>query len=130
MAHLWVADQPCRVRDERAVLLQQRVVVQVVVPGERADRDPLARVTDVAQRVQSAQVHQHSRTREAKPHQRDERVTAREQLRVVAFAEQRDGVLEGMRDLVVEWCGDHRLASSIACQTRSGVAGISRSVIP
>ena len=57
-------------------------------------------------------------------------MAAREQLRVVAFAEQLDGVLDGIRDLVVERCGNHRLASSIARHTRSGEAGISRSVIP
>ena len=50
------------------MLLQQRVVVQVVVPCERADRQLLACVADVAQRVQPSEVDEHSRTGEAKPH--------------------------------------------------------------
>ena len=40
------------------------------------------------------------------------------------------GLLDRIGDLVVERCGDHCLASSIARQTRSGVAGIWMSVTP
>ena len=39
VAHLRIADQPRRVRENRAVLLEQRVVLEVVVPGERPDRE-------------------------------------------------------------------------------------------
>ena len=45
-------------------------------------------------------------------------------------AEQLERVLDRLGHLVVERCGDHCLASSIARQTRSGVAGIWISVTP
>ena len=58
-------------------------------------------------------------------------MAAGEQLRVLAGAEQLDRVLDGLGDLVVERCGDHRAPPSwIARQTRSGVAGMSMSVTP
>src|SRR5204862_6811972 len=52
------------------------------------------------------------------------------QLGILPPAEQLDGVLDGLGDLVVERCGNHRFASSSARQTRSGVAGIWMSVTP
>src|SRR6266545_284816 len=57
-------------------------------------------------------------------------MAARKQLRVFARTQQLDRMLDRLRDLVVERRRNHRFASSIARQTRSGVAGISRSVIP
>ena len=45
-------------------------------------------------------------------------------------AEQVERVLDRLGHLVVERCRDHCLASSIARQTRSGVAGIWMSVTP
>ena len=62
---------------------------------------------------------------------RHQRVPAGEHLRVaVARAEQLDALLDALGDLVVERCRDHDFASSIARQTRSGVAGIWMSVTP
>src|SRR5262245_10880620 len=55
---------------------------------------------------------------------------AGEQLRVGVGGEQLARVLDALRDLVVEPCGNHCFASSIARQTRSGLAGIWTSVTP
>src|SRR4029453_15783989 len=44
--------------------------------------------------------------------------------------EQGERVVDRLGDLIVERCGDHCFASSIARQTRSGVAGIWMSVTP
>src|SRR5439155_1479243 len=63
-------------------------------------------------------------------HRRQKRMTARQQLRIRVRAEQLRGVLDRFRDLVLERCRDHALASSRARQTRSGVAGISMSWTP
>ena len=79
-----------------------------------------------------ADVDEERRLREPELHERQERVPAREELRVVA-PEELEGFVDGAGTLVVELRGDHRappFASAIARQTRSGLAGISMSVIP
>ena len=132
MPHLWIADEPRRMRDDRAVLLHERVVRQVVMTCERPDRQLLARVAHVRELVDPADVDEQRRLREPELHERQERVTAREELRVIA-PEELEGFVDGAGTLVVELCGDHRappFASAIARQTRSGLAGISMSVIP
>src|SRR6266498_5127569 len=57
-------------------------------------------------------------------------MAAGEELCVLTRTKQFDRVLDGLGDLVVERRRDHVLASSIARQTRSGVAGMSTSVTP
>ena len=57
-------------------------------------------------------------------------MAAREELRVFPLAEELDRVIDALGDLVVERCGNHDLTSSIAFQTRSGVAGSGMSVTP
>src|SRR4029079_9050598 len=70
-------------------------------------------------------VDQHRRPRDPELQRRDQRMAAREQLRVSpALAEELDGMVDALGDVVVERCGDHDFASWIARQTRSGVAGI------
>src|SRR2546422_203282 len=55
---------------------------------------------------------------------------AREHLGVLAVAEQLDRMVGGLGDLVVERRRDHGRTSFSARQTRSGVAGMSMSVMP
>ena len=62
-------------------------------------------------------------------------MAAGEELGVVAVAaEQRDGVVDGLGPFVVEGGGDHERASCLSAfssdHTRSGVAGMSTSVMP
>ena len=52
-----------------------------------------------------------------------ERMPAREELRVLALAEELDRMVGMLGEDVVERCRDHDLTSSIAFQTLSGVAG-------
>ena len=62
---------------------------------------------------------------------RDQRMAAREQLRVTpARGEELDRMVDALGDVVVEPCWDHAFASWIARQTRSGVAGIWMSFTP
>src|SRR5262249_46885538 len=75
-------------------------------------------------------VDEQRRAREAQLHRGQERVPACEELGVVVASEQRDRVIDALGDLVVERRGDHDLTSSIAFQTRSGVAGSGTSVTP
>src|SRR6185312_12165861 len=87
-------------------------------------------VLDVRQVAQPPDVDQLRRTRDPKLQRRDQRVATGEQLGVVVRAEQLDRVIDALRHLIVERCGDHCLASWIARQTRSGVAGIWMSSTP
>ena len=112
VADLRVADPGRRRGDQRVRLAEQRVVRDVVVARERADRDPVAVLAHVAEVGQAADVDEQRRLREAELHQRQERVAAGEQLRVVARPEQLDRVVDRLRDLVVEPRGDHDRASS------------------
>ena len=83
MPHLRIADQSGGVRDERVVLLDQRVVADVVVPRQRTDRERLARVAHVRQLVEPTDVDEQRRPGEAEPQQREQRMPAREQLCVL-----------------------------------------------
>ena len=112
------------------MLLQERVGLDGRVTCEGADRDVRARVPDVRQIGEPADVDELRRPRDAELERRNERVPARERLRVGIGAEQADGVLDRLGHFVVERCGNHCFASSIARQTRSGVAGIWMSVTP
>src|SRR4029079_3218342 len=76
-------------------------------------------------------VDQHRRPRDPELQRRDQRMAAREQLCVSpALAEERAVRVASLGDVVVERCRDHDIASSIARQTRSGVAGIWTSFTP
>src|SRR5947208_7851621 len=100
------------------------------MPRQRADRELLARVANVAQVVHAADVDEQRRASEPKTQQRNQRMASREQLRVFARAEQLDRLLRRLSDFVVERRGNHGATSSIARQTRSGVAGMSMLVTP
>jgi hypothetical protein len=130
VSHLRIADQARRVRDDRHVLLHERIVLEVVVTRQRSDRELLARVPHVAKVADATDVDEQRRPREPQAQQRDQRMSAREELRVVARAEQLDRLLDGLGDFVVERRRDHDVTSFNARHTRSGVAGISMSVMP
>src|SRR4051794_17360974 len=97
---------------------------------ERTDRDRVARVADVREVVETPHVDEQRGPRKAQPQEREQRMAACEDLRVVATAEQRDRMLDRLGNLVVERSRDHCCTSSSARQTRSGVAGMSMSVTP
>ena len=119
VAHLRVADPGGGLPDQRAVLREHRIAHELCVPRERADRDPVAVVADVAQLVEPADVDEQRRTREAQAHERNERVPAGEELRVLVAAEQRDRLVDAPRALVLESGGDHVPARAAACTART-----------
>ena len=131
VAHLRVADLAGRVRDDRAVLPQER----------RPRRHPRG-----ASARRSRSWSPSSRTYERSASRPTSTSSAGRAMRSFiagrsecpparSFASSRSpsssiACSTMLGDLVVERCGDHDLASSIACQTRSGVAGIWMSVTP
>ena len=130
MTHLRVADLARRRRDDRAMLLEQRIGVHRGMPGERPDRELRARIADVGELGEPPDVDELRRPCDPELHRRQEGVPACQHLRVGIRAEQATGMLDRLRQLVVERCRDHDFASSIARQTLSGVAGIWISVTP
>ena len=94
------------------MLAHQRIVLDVVVPGEPTDRrasSPASRTYERSR--ESTDVDQHRRRRQPQLHQRQQRVAAGEELGVVAvLGEQRDRVVERVGAGVGERGGDHRLA--------------------
>ena len=98
---------------------------------ERADRELRAGVADVGEIGEPPDVDELRRPRDPELHRR-QRASARPRApsRRHRVAEQLDRMLDRLGDLVVERCRDHDFASSIARQTRSGVAGIWMSVTP
>ena len=115
VAHLRVADQRGGLRDQRAALGQHRVADEVGVPRERADRDPVALVAHVAEVGEAADVDEQRRPREAEPQQRDQRVAAGEELRVLVAAEQLERLVDRAGAAVLERAGDHAPALAAAC---------------
>ena len=88
------------------------------MPGERADRDVVARVAHVREVAHPADVDQHRRRREPQLHERQQRHAAREELGVVTvLADQRDRLRRRSGTHVVERGGDHlapRIVSAAA----------------
>ena len=106
---LRIADLAAAARQDRHVLAHQRVVLDVVVAGEAADRDRVAGVAHVGEVGEPTDVDEHRRRRQPQLHQRQQRVAAGEELGVVAvLGEQRDRVVDGVGAGVVERGGDHR----------------------
>jgi len=130
VAHLGIANLAGRVRDDRALAREEIARREVVVARERADRDPVPGVADVAELAEAADVDEEAGPGEAELHQRQQGMPAGEELRVTTRAEQPDGVLDGAGQLVVERGRDHFATSCNARHTRSGEAGMSMSVMP
>ncbi len=124
VTNLRIADLAGGGGHDRAMLLEQRIPVHRGVLREGADRELGAAVTHIGEVGESTDVDELRRPRDSQLQRRDERVSAREHLCVGVAAEQVEGILDGLGHLVVERCGDHCFASSIARHTRSGVAGI------
>ncbi len=119
VANLRVADQLHRPRDQRAAGRQHRIADERGVPGERADRDPVAVLADVAEVVEPADVDEHRRARDAELHRGEERVAAGEHLRVLVAPEELDRLLDRPRPLVREGRGDHAPALAAASTART-----------
>jgi hypothetical protein len=105
---LRVTDLPRRVREQRHFAGQDVGVLHVVVSGQGADRDVGAFVVDVRQVVQTAEVDDHLGCGQPQLHQRQQRVTAGQELRVVAvFGRQAHRLLDRACPLVAECGRDH-----------------------
>src|SRR5918999_2630359 len=156
VAHLRVAYLSGCVGDDLTPGLEDVVAVDVRVPRERADRDPIAVFADVTEVGQPPDVDEHGRFREPELHEWEERMPSREQLGVIAVLRKKvDGVFSRVGPRVVECRRDHQLppsadptplpaaspsvpfaatlrpwASWIVAHTRSGVTGIPISVTP
>ena len=119
---------------DRAQLLQQLAVRHVVVPRERADRDDVAVLADVRQVADAADVDEHRGLREPQLHQRQQRVPAGQDLRVVGrrrAARSRGRPTRPARTRRQPGsCRTSLVASWIARHTRSGEAGLPTSVTP
>ncbi len=120
VANLGVADELGRLREHRAALRQHLIADELRMPRECADDDPLAVPAHVAQLVQPSDVDEQRRTHVcAQAEQRDQRVSACEQLRVVVAAEELDRLLDRPRPLVGERGGDHAPALAAASTART-----------
>ena len=107
VADLRVADLRRRVRDDRAAFLQRLGVADVVVPRERADRDPVAVLAYVREVGEPSDIDQRRGSRDPQLHRRQERMPSGEELRVLARAEQRDRLVDRPYPYVVERRRDH-----------------------
>jgi hypothetical protein len=119
VADLRVADELRRPREHGAGALQDGVGDQLRVSSQRADRDAVAVVADVAELVEPAEVDEHRRPRDPELHRRDERVPAGEQLRVLVASERLDRVVDGGGAVVLEGRRDHALALAAASTART-----------
>ncbi len=94
MAYLPVTDLAGDVRQQGRVGAQHRVPLQVAVAAQRADREGVPLVPDVAQLVQRADVHDELRGGQSQLHQRQQGMSPRQQLRVVpVFGEHTERVV-------------------------------------
>ncbi len=81
---LRVADPARRVREQWHLAAQQRGMLDVMVPGQRADRDVGAPIGEVGQLRQPGQVDDHLGGGQPQLHQRQQRVSSGQELRVLA----------------------------------------------
>ena len=108
VADLRVADLAGGVGEERGVLLHERVRLDRAMGREGADGEMVAAVVHVGQVVEPADVDDDRRVGEAELHHRQERVTARHQLRLVAvLGERGEGGVGRVGPDVVERNRDH-----------------------
>ena len=120
VADLLVGDRRRRGGDEPEVAGRD-----VVVAGHRTELDRVAVGRNATQLLDPAQVDQQGRRGEPQLHQRDQRVPAGEDLRVLAaVGQRRQRLVERAGRNVVELSGDQRFASWIASQTRCGPRGM------
>ena len=115
---------------QRHLVSQQLAGLHVPVAGQGADGHVVTGVVDGAGVDHAVDPDHHRRRGQTEPHQWNQAVAARHQLRLVAVLGQgHERRLDRVDGDVVERGGDH-WASWMAFHTRRGVAGISRSVMP
>ena len=120
---LRVADLAGGVREQRQLAGQHVGGGDVVVAGERADREVAAVVADVAELAEPADVDQGLRHRQPQLHQREQRVPAGQELRVfAALGRQVQGLVHGGGPLVGEGHGNHQACLSLAAAAWSSLA--------
>src|SRR6185312_874652 len=113
-------DLPGRVGEQRHLAGQNLGVLDVVVPGQGADCDVGALVVNVRQVVQAAQVDDHLGGGQPQLHQRQQRVTAGQELRVVAvFGREAERLFDRACPLVAERGRDHADTSAGASAAAS-----------
>ncbi len=133
VAHHWIADAAGQLGDRRADTLDFEVVGDGAVRRHRADHEPIAFEADRPQLVERAEVDERLALGQPQPHRLNQALAARQVARIAAGGAGGRG--DGRRAFVVE--GIHRWVPAqteaderAARQTRSGVAGISRSRTP
>jgi hypothetical protein len=129
--HLGVTDVAGGTGQQWQFARREGGVLEIVMPGQRPDRDVAALVPDVGQVAEPADVDEDVGHGQPQLHQRNQGVPARQELRVLAeLGGQFQRLADRRGPAVAERCRDHgatseALASLIAAQTRSGVVGIS-----
>ena len=82
----------------------------VLCPDDRTEYDMTVHALDKAQRGDAADVDQSIEPRQTEVEHRDQALAAGQHLRLVAeVAEQLDGVLDGRRRVILEWCRLHHI---------------------
>src|SRR2546421_5741056 len=132
--YLGIADLGCGARQQRQLLLEQVGELDVVMAGQRADRDMAILFADVIEVADAADVDQEGRRGEAQLHERDEAMPAGEDLRLLAVLDQLcNRFRKCAGDDVIECGWNHRFAPPLRCisaQSFCGVAGIATSLTP
>ena len=109
---LRVADVAGRMSEQRGVLFEDGAVLNVHVASHGADGDHVAVFTDVGQIAETAYIDQHGGLGEAELHQRQQAVTASDELCLVTvLTDEADRLFGGLGTDVVELCGNHALFS-------------------
>ncbi len=117
VADLVVADLAGGLGQQTTLALDVVVDLNIAVAGQRANSQMIARVTDVLEVVQAADIDQVGGRCKAKPHERDQRVATGKQFGLVAvFGERGDCLVGRTGSDVVERSGNH-LAAPEACST-------------
>src|SRR6185436_495034 len=130
VAHLRVADPGGEAGEARNALAHHGRIGDLVVGGERADRQGIA-IADLAEGVDRGERYQIRRLREIELHHGQQALAAREELGGVIAFEQRDRVGDRLRAMELEALhAAPPCAAWIARQTFSEVAGIVMSVTP
>jgi len=87
---LWVTDLACHMGQDRSRGPDLRAVGNVVVTGERPNRDVTALLAHVAEVAQLSDVDQDGRRGQAELHERQQGVASGEQLGLVAMVREHD----------------------------------------
>src|SRR5262249_35492319 len=112
---LWVADLPGGVGQQRQFASEQIGTCYSVMGGQRADRDVTVILAHIAELIQPADIDQRIWSGEAQLHERHQRMTAREKLRVFpGLSGKADSVVDGRGALIGKRCRDQLGRPSLA----------------